>query len=368
MRILNIIQCTNLGGMEKSNLLRLIGLKARGHSVQLISLNPLGQLAPLVKEADIPAIGLEYRGRFGWRSWLAMRRVFRDYEADVILMTGHNLVAALALLGHPAKKRVLAIHFHHFEIGKRAWHWPLIYAVSGRVFNYFSFASDYIRQEAILIKPSLACKSFTLPNPFIIPPYPTHDERRLARRDIDVDDEAIVIGNAGWLIARKRFDIFLQVASAIATTNQNAIFLIAGDGPERDRLIQQADQLGIKNKVRFLGWQRDLAVFYKSLDLLLFNTDFDALGRTPVEAAAYGVPVVASVIKGGLKEVFNSEEMAVVLDRHDIDRLAAVILDLITHPEQRELKGRALYQRVREYGDVEAHAHAMERLLTGQPL
>ena len=47
MNILNIIQCTNLGGMEKSSLRLMVELKQRGHSIRLLSLNPIGKLENL---------------------------------------------------------------------------------------------------------------------------------------------------------------------------------------------------------------------------------------------------------------------------------------------------------------------------------
>ena len=57
MRIFNIIQCANLGGMEKANLELLSGLKARGHEIELLSLNPIAGLKPLLEERAIPARG-----------------------------------------------------------------------------------------------------------------------------------------------------------------------------------------------------------------------------------------------------------------------------------------------------------------------
>jgi len=365
MRVLNIIQCTNLGGMERSNLLRLVGLKARGHSVELISLNPLGKLAPLLDDAGIPAVGLDYRGRFGWRSWPSQCRLFRANNPDAILMTGHNLVAAMALANVSEGRKILAIHCYHFEPGARSWHWPLVYSVADRVFDHITFASEFIRREALMIRPSLERKSSVLPNPFELPPEVFSSERLESRQRFGIPNGAKVVGNAGWLLDRKRFDIFLRVAAKVLTKRSNITFLIAGDGPERKNLTTLAARLGIENNIRFLGWQPDLGDFYRSLDVMLFNTDFDALGRTPVEAASFGVPVVASVVHGGLKEVFRSEEEAVVLGEHDIDRLSEAVLQTLADPIAQKDRGRKARERVAEYGRMDRHAEEMERLLFG---
>ena len=82
MKIVNIIQGTNLGGMEQASLRLMVGLKERGHSCEVVSLNPIGGLGPLLAEHDIPAVGLPYLGKWGWRSFLLLRRRLR--------FVGHN--------------------------------------------------------------------------------------------------------------------------------------------------------------------------------------------------------------------------------------------------------------------------------------
>jgi glycosyltransferase involved in cell wall biosynthesis len=82
-----------------------------------------------------------------------------------------------------------------------------------------------------------------------------------------------------------------------------------------------AGDLGLADRVRWLGWQTDLTSFYHSLDLLLFNADWEAMGRMPLEALASGVPVVASVVRGGLPEVINDDNYGPIFRDHDIDRL-----------------------------------------------
>jgi glycosyltransferase involved in cell wall biosynthesis len=363
MRILNVIQCTNFGGMEQSNLLRLKGLIARGHDVEVVSLTPLGPLAPMLAKEGIPATGLEYRGLFGWRSLGAMRRAFRARKPDAILMTGHNFAASLSLIGIPAKRKVQAIHHHHFEGARDLTKWRLIYGVANAVFDRFTFCSRYILDEAVAAFPSVAGKASVVPNPFELPSESGEIERGVARRMLGLPEDAAVIGNAGWLIPRKRFDVFLQTAALIAKWIPDAIFLIAGDGPEHEALADLARELGIAKNLRFLGWQSDLAPFYAALDLVLFNSDFDALGRVPIEASAAGVPVVASVLRGGLAEFLRPPDEIILFDRHDPQQLADAAVGILADDGQRtDLSSRAK-RRVADIGSPDAHAAEMERLL-----
>lgn len=344
MRILHIIQCTNLAGMERVALSVTKGLHQRGHSCRWVSLNPVGRLGPLLDDARISCLGLRYRGPWGAMSIPAMRRAFRSEPHDAVIMVGPNLAAMLALGPRSTEPRMLAVHYHHTRV-KPLWQWRLLYAVALRRFQVITFPSDFIRREAECICPQVAPVARTIRNPIEIPLLPSPAQRSAARESLGLPPTSPVIGNAGWLIPRKRFDVFLRVAACLTASMPNALFLIAGDGPERLRLQQQARELAIEHKIRWLGWQTDLTNFYLSLDVLLFNSDWDAFPTTPLEAMSFGIPVVASVARGGLSEVISSPSYGFLLDYHDVAALADHVRRFVMLPEPVAQAGR---QRVRE--------------------
>src|SRR5437762_11148364 len=97
MHLLNILQCTNLGGTEQAALRLMQALESFGHSSEVVSMHPAGRFVPKLVDASIPVTSLEYRGRFGWRSHWAVRRAFRKVRADAIIMYGPTLSGILAL-------------------------------------------------------------------------------------------------------------------------------------------------------------------------------------------------------------------------------------------------------------------------------
>ena len=100
--------------------------------------------------------------------------------------------------------------------------------------------------------------------------------------------------------------MFLRTAQLISRQVPHALFLIAGDGEERAKLEALAGELQIAERVKWLGWQKGLTQFYQCLDVMLFNSDWDAVGLAPLEAINYGVPLVASVQQGGLREILKT--------------------------------------------------------------
>jgi glycosyltransferase involved in cell wall biosynthesis len=361
MRILDVIQCTNLGGMEHSALSLLTELKSRGHRVEMLSLNPIGDLGPLLARSGIPAEGIGYRGLGGWRSLPELKRRLAAVRTEALIMTGHNLLAMLALGDLCADRRLLMLHFHHEGVKPR-WQWRLVYRVAVRRFSAITFPSDFVRREAELIHPPVASVSHTIGSPIPLAEPPSEAQRIQARRALGIPAGARVVGNAGWLIPRKRFDVFLRAAQGIAGEEPSALFLIAGDGPERAGLEALAGGLGIADRIRWLGWQRKLDAFYACLDLLLFNSDWDAMGLTPLEALSAGVPVVASVVNGGLPEILDSS-YGLVFREHDIARLTQASLALLRDRAAAQSRVRAGRHRIGQSASVTGYADRICRLL-----
>lgn len=367
MRILSVMQCTELGGMEQASLRFMTGLQARGHSCQVVSVNSLGRLAPLLTEQQIPAVGVPFSGKLGWRSHLKLRRAIREAStaADALYMIGPTLSGVLALSKRRSARRVLAVHFHHTGV-KPAWAWRGLYRLVTSRFDAVTFPSDFIRAEAEALWPALKPIAHTVRNPFRLPDRIDPATRAAARRALHVPSDAPVIGNAGWLIARKRFDIFLQTAASIRRTVPNAVFLIAGDGPERASLQALAERLGVGSSIHWLGWQRDLTLFYHAIDLLLFNAQWDAFPTTPLEAMSHGLPVVASLIHGGLGEVINNREHGFLIAEHDVDRLTAAAVALVHDSGKRAEVGERGRSRLAAVCDADTCVTDIERLLSGR--
>ena len=352
--------------MEQSTVLLLDEFVKMGHEVELLSLNDIGALGPVLEQHGIRASAVGYCGRWGWRSFLPLRRILRTKQAAALVMVGHNLMAMLALGSFCRGRRVLSLHFHHEGV-KSEWAWRLIYRVAVWRFKRIIYPSNFIMQEALGIIPQLTrtkrTVSYPIPAPISLPPAVEAAQALHCREILGLAGHHKVVGNAGWLIPRKRWDVYLEVAAKVAAAVPDARFLIAGDGPERAKLKQLADDLQIADRVVWLGWQKDLGTFYRSLDVMLFNSDWDAMGRTPLEAMSFGVPVVASVVHGGLKEMFDSDECGFLINTHDIPLLANKVIELLQDRRLAEGVGARARTHIERVGNPRLHAERVLRLL-----
>lgn len=355
MKILILIQCTNLGGMEHNMLLLIDEFKKMNIESEVVSMNPVGKLGKLLEERGISHEGCHYSGPGGMFSLFQLHRILKGKSADGLLMIGHNLMGEIAIGNLWKHNRALVIHYHHTGVKGRLI-WILIYGIACHQFRSVGFVSDYIMNEAISLVPFLKNHSRMVNTPVITHPFVTEEARAENKKKIGIPEQCFVIGNAGWLIPRKRWDVFLDVCAEVSKEVKNARFLIAGDGPERDLLEKRAIELGIFQKIIWLGWQSNLSDFYATLDVLLFNSDWDAQPRTPLEAMSYGIPVVASIVSGGTGEVILDPSMGILLNTHDVKKLAEEVIRLMNDPELKKSIGKTARHRIEDYGSPRNHA------------
>jgi glycosyltransferase involved in cell wall biosynthesis len=256
------------------------------------------------------------------------------------------------------------VQYHHTGV-KNALSWWLLYRLALTRFAAIAFPSDFIRAEAEAICPAVRRVAHTIFNPVAIPSPTAVDGKTSARTALGLPADVPLVGNAGWLIPRKRFDVFLRVAARVRAAVPDVRFVIAGDGPERARLEVLAAEVGVAPAVHWLGWRRDLDPVYRALDLLIFNSDWDAFGNTPIEGMSYGLPVVASVVHGGLGEALSAPEFGTLLRSHDEPALAEAVTALLRDPAAANRMGQAARSHVIRTCSLESRAEAYERLLTG---
>jgi len=318
-------------------------LQKCGYHQHVISLHPLGAGGKILREIGITAVGFPYRGKFGLLTHNLVRNESRQFPADLVMVIGPSVSSALAARSLQDVPKVLNVHYYHGASIRDRIRWAVFYTMFARDYYAIMFNTDFIRREAERIYPPVKEKAIVNPVPIHIPPLPTLEQTKAARINLRLPLDALVIGNAGWLIYKKRFDVLLQVAAALKQDFPKLHVVVAGGGELESSLKGLAVQLGLRERVHWLGWQMDLSNFYRALDLLVFNSEADALGRTPLEAMAYGVPVVASVRYGGLSETLKHGDNGFLIPKHDIEQLKTLCTRLLLDKEYARaigLKGR----------------------------
>jgi len=134
------------------------------------------------------------------------------------------------------------------------------------------------------------------------------------------EKDSFVVGFAGRLIKRKGWEELLRAASLLKDTAPQIHFLIAGDGPDRKKLLPLMKKLDVGACVEYIGLVSDMVKFYNSLDCLVIPSLWEPMGIVAIEAQACGVPVIASDT-GGLAEVVTNGENGLLFENRNVEDL-----------------------------------------------
>jgi glycosyltransferase involved in cell wall biosynthesis len=116
----------------------------------------------------------------------------------------------------------------------------------------------------------------------------------LPRAALDTPEGVPLLLGMGRLHPSKAHDVSLKALARLP----DAVLWIAGTGPLEAELKALARDLGVADRVRFLGWRDDPWALYRAADLCLFPSRVEPLGNVVIQAWAYGLPVVAAASAG----------------------------------------------------------------------
>jgi N-acetyl-alpha-D-glucosaminyl L-malate synthase BshA len=144
---------------------------------------------------------------------------------------------------------------------------------------------------------------------------------------------------------------------ARATRNIDAALVMVGDGPDRVDAQDEANHLGVAERVFFLGKLESVAPLLACADLFLLPSDSESFGLSALEALASGVPVVASNA-GGLPEVVRHSETGFLFAPGQVEEMGDAATQILADPQ--------LWSRMSELAARDARERYSAGAIVGQ--
>lgn len=154
-----------------------------------------------------------------------------------------------------------------------------------------------------------------------------------------------IIGVVGRLSPEKGVDVACRVHQQVVQHCRGARLWIIGEGPEKSRLQEDAERLGIAPSVDWFGYQDDVSPLYRQMSVLLIPSRSEGLPNVALEAMAHGVPVVGTSV-GGVPEVITDASTGFLVSSGDVDALAFRVLELLRDATLRQRLGRQAREAV----------------------
>lgn len=346
-------------------------LAARGHDVLLAGIRRPKVLSPKIPGAEIPGVELAIYGpgqpdpqgpilqAAGYAALgLGLARLARHFRPDVVnahYALTNGVLAALAGL-RPRVVNLWGRDAIWDGAGPMpAWRRRLLRIALERADAIVS-TTDFMLQStrpllrrlppAHVIRWGVDCAHFT-PNPEANPETgpetsPEAGSEAGSGADTEARRDTITVGWVKTFAPKYAPDLFLEAAARAAAADPRLRFVMAGQGPEHAATKTTAQRFGLEDRIVFPGFvpQAELPELMRSVDMLVQSSRYasESYGVVLVEAAACGLPVIATDV-GGVREAMLPGENALLVPPEDPEALSAAILALAHDPARRVTMG-----------------------------
>ena len=312
-----------------------------------------------VTPVRVPGLGRAVSPLADLRALRHLVRAFREFRPDIV----HTHTAKAGAIGRVAARiaRVPVVvhtfHGHVFEsyFGRRTSGAivALERSLARRTDRIVAVSDEVARDLIQRFKVAAPEKVVVIPVGVPLAPLLAIDDtqRAAAREALGLAPGAPVAVLAGRLVPVKLPAMALDAWSWVRAALPDATLLVVGDGPLRDALERRGDA-----GVRFLGWRDDLARIWAAADVALLTSRNEGTPVALIEAAAAGVPAVATNV-GGVPSVVEDGVTGVLVPSGDFARFGAAVLTLLRDSRRRTRMGAAARRRA-------AARFGHERLLT----
>ncbi len=352
----------NFGGVEQ----HLLGLLRRADAArwQFIIISNTSEAFA----AQVAALGARVVKVTRWRitdpgAVAALAGVLREHGVDLV----HAHSPTAAAVGRLAARRlrlpaVVTVHlpvaqYHGVRTTLRARLGRWIYTTLDRYLNHshpapLLYVSQAVRDACVAAGHSPTARSLVIPNGIELELYAGEGDPRNLRAQAGVLEGEKVIICCGRLHPQKGVDVLLQ-ALAQPGMPQHALRLwLVGDGSQRDELEQQALRLGLGERVRFWGYQAQVADYLRAADVFALPSRWEAMPFALLEALAAGLPCVVTAVGDNALLARDSLE-GLVIPPEDPAALADALRRLVTDDALRARMALSARQRAGAFSQDE---------------
>lgn len=380
MKILLIITRLDLGGSAEAVMQIAEGLSKKGHEIKIITgltKKPQEDFEDYVKRTGvpitvIPELRREVNPFYDLRALWLLYKVINNEKPEVV----HTHTSKAGILGRWAawlcgvKVIIHSTHGHIFygyfgSLKTKLFLWieKLTAVITDRVTTLSSLEiDDYERMR-------LAGREKFISIPYGIDTKGYQQSGRTkeeVRKMFGLYPEDYVIGWVGRLVPVKDCGTFIRAASLLqeriraseSSSGRGLRFLIVGDGPERKKLEDMAERIGLK--IIFTGTRKDIYDIISAMDILVLSSLNEGLGHVLLEAMASQKPVVATRV-GGVPEIVEDGVSGILVNPSKPEEMASAIEKILTNPEMMENMGKEGKKRVGRF-DIQIAIDRLESL------
>ncbi len=358
------------GGAEQVVYNVINGLDRGEFEPILCCLHELGDWGEKLRDSGCTTYGNISTSKYSPLTIRRLTKIFHSEQVDILYVTAsfHNaIVGPIAAKFSGVPRTVMA--YHNFDIVLRAHQDRSIYRdkiqrladrfLTPRFDRIIALAENH--KESIANTKNLPLEKISdINNGIDSSRFHNPIGREEARRQFGLPVEGPAVGILASLIECKGHRIFLDCARQILHAVPDCVFVIAGDGPLRETLNDQARDLGIADRVHFLGMISNVPDWFASLDVSVMTSFSEAFPLAILESMAASLPVVATNV-GSIGEIVDDGDTGFLVERADQDHFVDCVTRLLASAELRHKMGSAARNKVESKYTIPIMVRATEQ-------
>lgn len=355
MRITLVIDSLGAGGAQRVMTSMARVWAEEGRKVTLITLDPAEsdffELHPAIERIALGVSGESKNSAAALRNNMlrtrALRAAIAESRPDAVIsfIDRTNVLTLLAVLG--LRLKVIVSERVHPQFHSIGLVWAMLRRIIYPTASALVVQTQAIKQwaERLVTKE----KIFVVPNPVLPLGDPDREDvalRETVRSQLGFPKGTIIA--IGRLTAQKGFDLLIRAFAKIASSHADWALVIVGEGEERNALQKLSSDLGISNRVHFLGVQKNAASLLANADLFIMPSRFEGFPNVLLEAMACGLPVISFDCPSGPGEIIRHQIDGLLVPPEDVGELANAMSELMMHPDERAgmgTKAKAVIER-----------------------
>jgi len=313
------------GGQENRTLREAIGLKRMGIRV-IIACPHDSKLSKIGTENNIQIRTIKMESSFSLLAIASLLRIIKHEKVDIICTHSGKDSMLGAIAGRLSRRNPIIIRTRHLAL-------PITSRITYSVLPHkVVTVSEYVKKYLIEEKGIPADMVIGIPTGVDLEVFNPALVKAVSREELGISSDAVIIGTVAILRRKKGHHTLLDAIPLVLKEIPNALFIFAGNGPQKENIEKKVRELGIERNVKLLGLRRDIPEILKTIDIFVLPTLQEALGTSFLEAMAMKKPVVGTKV-GGVPEVVKDGVTGILVPPEKPLKLADAIITLLKDRE-----------------------------------
>jgi glycosyltransferase involved in cell wall biosynthesis len=326
------------GGVQVLQLLRgLRQMRQMGAGDRHVLVCPHGSaIAAAAQSIADEVYAIPMSGDADVRMRARVRRVIRAERADLVHV--HSRRGADIWAGLAAKReRVPAVLSRRVDNPEKRWLVKFKYGLYRRVITISQGIRRVLIEQAGVAPEKIVCVPSAVDTERFRPPDLNADRAWFAR-EFGLREGELAVGMLAQFIERKGHRVLIAALPGVLQRVPRTRVILFGQGPLLEEMRRLCAERGLSERVTFAGFRNDMEKILPNLDLVVHPALMEGLGVSLLEAAACGVPIIASNA-GGMPEIVRDGVTGRLIEPGDSSALAAAMIELLANAELRRRCG-----------------------------